>query len=49
MLRVGGTDKWEIYTANNDGNLNFWSAGQGIKFKIEPTGAATFSSSVTAL
>jgi hypothetical protein len=48
MLRVGGTDKWEIYTANNDGNLSFWSAGQGIKFKIEPTGAATFSSSVTA-
>ena len=37
-----------MYTANNDGNLSFWSAGNGIKFKIEPTGAATFSSSVQA-
>jgi hypothetical protein len=47
LLRVGGANKWEIYTANNDGNLSFWSAGQGIKFKIEPTGAATFSTIVT--
>jgi len=38
FLKVGGVIKWETYTANNDGNYNIYSQGQGIKLAITPTG-----------
>ena len=42
-------NKWENYTAANDTALNWYSyANSTIVFKIASTGAATFSSSVTA-
>ena len=47
LFKVGGTTKWETYTAANDGNYSIWSAGQGIKLSIAPTGAATFAGSLT--
>jgi hypothetical protein len=49
FFQVGGTNKWENYTANNDTALNWYSyANSTIVFKLASTGAATFSSSVTA-
>ena len=47
-FKIGGTAKWEQYTAANDGNLSFWNNGNGIRFYITPSGGATFASSVTA-
>jgi hypothetical protein len=47
-FKIGGTAKWEQYTAANDGNLSFWSNGNGIRFYITPTGGAAFASSITA-
>ena len=47
-FKIGGTAKWEQYTAANDGNLSFWNNGNGIRFLITPSGGATFTSSVTA-
>lgn len=48
FYQIGGTNKWENYTAANDAALNWYSYGTGIVFKLASTGAATFSSSVTA-
>ena len=49
FFQVGGGNKWENYTANNDTALNWYSyANSTIVFKLASTGAATFSSSVTA-
>ena len=49
FYQIGGANKWENYTAANDGNINWYSYSAGsIVFKVTPTGAATFSSSVTA-
>lgn len=41
--QIGNVNKWEQYTAANDGNMNFWSNGNGIRFYITPTGGAYFS------
>jgi hypothetical protein len=47
FFQVGGGNKWENYTANNDTALNWYSyANSTIVFKLAATGAATFSSSV---
>lgn len=45
-FKIGGTAKWEQYTAANDGNLNFWNNGNGIRFIITPSGGATFASTI---
>ena len=45
FYQVGGSNKWENYTAANDSALNWYSyANSTIVFKIASTGAATFSS-----
>lgn len=45
FFQVGGANKWENYTANNDTALNWYSYGSSsIVFKLASTGAATFSS-----
>ena len=50
FFQVGGANKWENYTANNDTALNWYSyANSTIVFKLASTGAATFSSSVDAV
>ena len=47
FFQVGGGNKWENYTANNDTALNWYSyANSTIVFKLASTGAATFSSSL---
>jgi prophage maintenance system killer protein len=46
--KIGGVNKWEQYTAANDGNLNWYSQGNGIQFKIYPTQGASFTGPVTA-
>jgi len=38
LFKIGGTTKWETYTAANDGNYNIYSQGQGIKLAIAPLG-----------
>ena len=38
LFKIGGTTKWETYTAANDGNYNIYSQGQGIKLAIKPDG-----------
>lgn len=45
-FKIGGTAKWEQYTAANDGNLNFWNNGNGIRFIITASGGATFASTI---
>ena len=47
-FKIGGTAKWEQYTAANDGNLSIWSNGNGIRFYITPTAGAVFAANVSA-
>jgi len=47
-FKVGGVAKWEQYTAANDGNLSFWSNGNGIRFYITPTGGGVFTGNISA-
>lgn len=46
--KIGGLNKWEQYTAANDNNLNWYSQGNGIQFKIYPTQGASFTGPITA-
>jgi hypothetical protein len=47
FFQVGGGNKWENYTANNDTALNWYSyANSTIVFKLASTGAATFSGTI---
>ena len=46
--QIGGVNKWEEYTAANDGNMNWYSQGNGIQFKIYPTQGASFTGPVSA-
>ena len=46
-FKIGGTNKYEVYTANNDSALNFYSYGNtSIILKLASTGAATFSGDI---
>lgn len=47
-FKIGGTAKWEQYTAANDANLTFWNNGGGIRFYLTPSGGASFAGSITA-